>query len=241
MEAPLLPKPALATAGTASSANRSLVETCRIFVYPFASAGRIRPLGVRRKAPEFLRGSNGAVETDAWQQAWDQIDQAVGDNSQFTNRALLQAFLVMVVLLLGLPLAGYMQQFTCVYVYNLGLCPTVDDDIMEHPVLAFFFGFLYEIGMMYYFFLPRILDSLRKRDKLLRSLACKVRYVCDDVNNNNEGRMYLLARPNCELGLITVDVYKSKPPEEPKIASTLKKPTPSRGASDDSSPVIEAV
>ena len=208
MEVPLLPKHA--TRGAASTAAASTghdLETCRIWVYPFGSTtGRFRPIGIRRRVPEFLKST---VETDRWQQVWDDIDQSIGNNDKISRRSRLELLLSFILINLGAWCAGWLQFWTYLFLFD-----DVLESIWENPVLAIVYGCLIEAFLMFH--LVRRLSTLAaKQDKILRNLVSKVRYVCDDFNNADGATiMYLHARPNYDLALITVDVYKSQPPPD---------------------------
>jgi len=105
-------------------------------------------------------------------------------------------------------------------------------DIWENPLLAFCFGLVYEAFVLYHLVRRRVSLS-QKRDKVLRGVLDKVRYVCEDLD---DGTMYLRARVNYDLAIITVDVYRSKPPTAQK---QQKIPDQNNDGSD--SPIIEVV
>jgi len=168
---------------------------------------------MHRNVPEFLKATTGA-DTDKWRAAWDQIDQAVGDNSTAWNQAVgnskFRKIMYALLICFGFYFGPRMQEWTCT------MCPSVAD-FWDNPLLAFCFGFMIAACTLYYCvrgMVDGMVDQLQKRDKILRNIAAKVRYVCEDLN---DGTMYLLARPNYDLAMITVDVYKSKPPAEPKM------------------------
>ena len=199
-----------------------MTEQCRAFIYPFGFSARIAPLGVERSVPDFLKAKG--VLTDTWRQAWDRIDQTVGKHNQIRKQRLIHVITTVALIGSGPFFGGLSQGCFCgmldhvddlhfdrmnefgIYDFLQDLCPIEEGDSF---ILAGCFFALYEACILY-FLVRRGLVLEQKRCKVLRRILNKVRYVCEDLE---DGHMYFWARANYDLQLITVDIFKSKPPE----------------------------
>ena len=183
-------------------------ERCRVFVYPF-SARRIQPFGIRRKVPEFLK-TNG-VETDTWRQAWNQLNESIGEYEEFRWKLRFQVVLCCVSIGLGAWGAYWTHLQVCGYILELLSEDTPADYeyaiAEEDPFLAICFGAVYETCILYFLVKRQsVLDQ--ESNKILLGILNKVRYACHDLEEN--GRMYFLPRVNYDLRMIVVDVFKSR-------------------------------
>jgi len=195
-------------------------ESLRVFVLPFnlirSREARIQPNKIRQKVTAFLK-ANG-VETDRWRQAWDRIEEVVGDDKivLYNVITLGQFFLQFFIIYSGLYVGDALQQVVCfihpTLHYQHRICPDREMELWEQPfLLACVFFCIYE-ACVFPFLVQQRVAWQREGDKVLIGILNKIRYVCDDLN---DGSIYFCARVNFGLNAITVDVSKSKPPTIP--------------------------
>jgi len=189
-------------------------ESLRAYIFPFSfksRGARIQPSKIRQKVPDFLK-ANG-VETDRWRQAWDRIDEAVGDNRKLLLTMLGELFLQFIIISCGLYVGGAAQQYICsihpALYHEYGICP--EKELWEQPFFACVFFCLYEACALLILVQRRVAWQ-REGDKVLIGILNKIRYVCNDLN---DGSMYFCARVNFDLVAITIEVSKIKPPTIP--------------------------
>jgi len=209
-------------------------KTSRIFVYPFtASAFRIRPLGVRRSVPDFLKPG---VDNDAWGAVWERIDRVVGEPEKGRHKIMRELGFGLLLLMLSFPSASLMQRVLCDQLIK-------DNELYEGICMdninpsTFILWFLYN-AVVFRCFLPRYSRAIFEHDKILQRVATKIRYLCEEINNDS---LYLLARPNYDLRAITIDVFKSKPPVQPQkiqVQAVLNANKNDKSNSDDAPIVI---